>query len=275
MAPNPQGCVDRAVPVLRVDNVEGRLRAVVFGYACHPVTLNGNNLKISGDYVSFAQRHVEQQRPGVQAMFLAGCGANANSHPRGGKEQEQWVRKHGESLGTETCRVLAGRLRPLHGPLRAELAWTGLPLEHEYSLEQLRELAARAPSVWHRRNAQAQLQRREQGQPLPEFYRAPIALWQFGNDLSLVGLPGEAVAEYVGLIQKALGSEGLWVAAYCGESFGYLPTAEILREGGHESMCLTLDSGIFSPDVEQSVVAAVRALAAQAGRPGGPARERR
>lgn len=266
MAPNPQGCVDRVVRVLRVDDGQGRLRAVVFSYACHPVTLDGSNLKISGDYVSLAQRHVEQQHPGVQAMFLAGCGANANTHPRGGKDQEQQVRKHGESLAAETCRVLTRRMTPVRGPLRAEMAWTGLPLEHDYSLSQLRELAAKAPSVWHRRNAQALLQRRERGQPLPESYRAPIAFWQFGTDLSLVGLPGEAVAEYVSLIQKALGPEGLWVAAYCGESFGYLPTAEMLREGGHESMCLTLDTGIFSPDIEQSVVTAVRALATQAGR---------
>lgn len=266
MAPNPQGCTDRSVRVLRVDDGQGRLRAVVFGYACHPVTLDGSNRKISGDYVSFAQRQVEQQQPGVQAMFLAGCGANANTHPRGGKDQEQLVRRHGENLAAETCRVLAGATTAVRGPLRVAMAWTGLPLEHNYSLAQLRELAAKAPSVWHRRNAQALLQRRERGQPLPESYRAPFAFWQFGSDLSLVGLPGEAVAEYVGLIQDALGSENLWVAAYCGESFGYLPTAAMLREGGHESMCLTLDSGIFSADIESSVVAAVRQLAAQAGR---------
>ena len=98
--------------------------------------------------------------------------ANANTHPRGGKDQEQLVRRHGENLAAETCRVLAGATTAVRGPLRVAMAWTGLPLEHNYSLAQLRELAAKAPSVWHRRNAQALLQRRERGQPLPESYRA-------------------------------------------------------------------------------------------------------
>ena len=36
---NPEGAVDHAVPVLRVDSEETQLRAVVFGYACHPALL--------------------------------------------------------------------------------------------------------------------------------------------------------------------------------------------------------------------------------------------
>ena len=58
----------------------------------------------------------------------------------------------------------------------------------------------------------------------------------------------------------------MWVAAYSNESFGYLPTAEILKEGGHESMCLTLDIGIFAPPVEDVVLAEVKRVAEKAGR---------
>ena len=57
------------------------------------------------------------------------------------------------------------------------------------------------------------------------------------------------------------------VDAYTNESFGYLPTAAVLAEGGHESMCLTLDFGFFAPSVEDVVVQTVRELARQAGRP--------
>ena len=272
MDANPQGPVDHTVPVLRVDSPEGRLRALVFSCACHPVTLIGNG-KISGDYVSFAQRYIEDQHPGAQAMFVSGCGGDANPHPYGGPQREQLVRKHGKDLGSEVCRVAAGSMEPVRGPLQVRLKWTDLPLEHTLTREQLQEIidnrrhgcrdrfTRSTESYWHMRNARGMLEVLERNEPLPKHYRAPIALWQFGEDLTLVGLPGEAVADYVPMLQKALGPGRLWITAYCNESFGYLPTAKILEEGGHESMCLTLEIGFFSPDVQDVVIATVQQLA--------------
>ena len=266
MGPNPQGPVDRSVPVLRVDAPDGSLRALLFGCACHNVTLDGANRKISGDYASFAQQVIQRQHPGAQAMFMIGCGGDANSHPRGGPEQERLVREHGESLGKEVCRVAAGELQPVVGPLRAELRWTDLPLEHELSREQLQQIVKNQPSYWHARNAQGMLDTLNRNEPLPTDYRAAIALWQFGRSLTLVGLPGEAVAEYASQLRQVLGEDRLWIAAYTNESFGYLPTAKMLAEGGHESMCLTLAIGFFSPQVEEVVLNTVRELAEKAGR---------
>lgn len=265
MGPNPQGPVDRDVPVLRVDGPDGRPRALVFGCACHCVTLDGKNRKISGDYAGYAQRHVEEQHPGVQAMFVSGCGADANPNPRGGPNQEELVGRHGETLGREVCRVAAGPLEPIRGPLRVQVAWTDLPLEHSLPREQLEKMA-KTGAHWHARNAKGMLAMLDRGEPLPQHYRAPIALWQFGDDLTLVGLPGEAVADYVGMLRQALGPERLWVVALSNESFGYLPTTKILAEGGHEAIGLTLDIGLFAPGVEHIVIDAVQKLARQSGR---------
>jgi hypothetical protein len=260
MGPNPQGPVDRDVPVLRIDWPDGRLRAVVFGCACHCVTLDGQNRRISGDYASFAQRYIEQQHPGVQAMFVAGCGADANTDPRGGPDQAELARRHGETLGREVCRVADGPLERTHGPLQVHLKWTDLPLNHSFSRARLEEIAG-SGSAWHARNAKSMLAMLDRGEPLPERYPAPFALWRFGDDLTLVGLPGEAVAEYVPMLREALGPRRLWITALSNESFGYLPTTKMLTEGGHETIGLTLEVGFFAPGVEDVVVAAVRELA--------------
>ena len=261
MGPNPEGPVDRNVPVLRVDRPAGRLRAVLFGCACHPVTLDGGNRKISGDYAGAAQRYLEERHPNVQAMFAIGCGADANSHPRGGPEQEAWVTRHGETLGKEVERVLSGEMLKVVGRLKTELALVDLPLEDTFSRPQLEEMAGDGQTYWHKQNARGMLEILDAGRPLPKVYGTSIAFWRFGDDLTLVGLPGEAVADYVPMIRDALGPAGLWIAAYCNESFGYLPTAKILEEGGHESMGLTLAVGLFSPRVEDVVIATVRQLA--------------
>jgi neutral/alkaline ceramidase-like enzyme len=266
MGPNPAGPVDRDVPVLRVDWPDGRLRAVVFGCACHPVTLDGGNRKISADYAGAAQRYLQTQHPGVQAMFVIGCGADANSHPRGGPQQEAWVTRHGEALGKEVDRVLSAQMLEVGGHLKAELAPVDLPLEHIFSHRQLEEMVGDGQTYWHKQNARGMLELLDAGQPLPKAYRSSIALWRFGDDLTLLGLPGEAVADYVPMIRQALGTKGLWIAAYCNESFGYLPTAKILEQGGHESMGLTLAVGLFSPRVEEVVMATVRQLAGKTER---------
>ncbi len=80
ISPNPDGPVDHDVPVLRIDDLHGKLRAVMFGYACHATTLSFYDY--CGDYPGFAQEYVEQLYPGVTAMFVAGCGADQNPFPR-------------------------------------------------------------------------------------------------------------------------------------------------------------------------------------------------
>nr|HPG89491.1 hypothetical protein [Hyphomicrobium sp.] len=64
---NPQGPVDHTVPVLAARAEDGRLLAVLFGYACHNTTTA--IYEINGDYAGFAQLALEQQHPGATALF--------------------------------------------------------------------------------------------------------------------------------------------------------------------------------------------------------------
>lgn len=259
---NPTGLADRAVPVLRVDSTDGTLRAVLFGAACHNTTLTGRHYMVSGDYAGLAQQFIEKQHPGVQAMFMLGCAGSANPYPRGTMEH---ARAHGEELGGEVCRVLETKLRPVAGPLKTAFARIDLALRPIERAEIDRLLSGR--SGWQPWAARRMLKLLERGDDLPKHYTAPLAVWQFGDDLTLVGLPGEVVVDYVPLIEKALGPLELWIAAYCNDVFGYLPSAEVLREGGYETRGLIYGGvGFFSPKAQDVLVSKVRQLAEQAGR---------
>ncbi|MBI3696532.1 MAG: neutral/alkaline non-lysosomal ceramidase N-terminal domain-containing protein, partial [Acidobacteria bacterium] len=72
---NPTGPTDTDVPVLKVTAPDGKLRAVLFGYACHNTTLGGDFYKVAGDYAGFAQLAVEKAHPGATALFVMLCGA--------------------------------------------------------------------------------------------------------------------------------------------------------------------------------------------------------
>ncbi|MGH7201719.1 MAG: neutral/alkaline non-lysosomal ceramidase N-terminal domain-containing protein [Planctomycetaceae bacterium] len=260
---NPSGYADRSVPVLRIDAPDGTLRGVLYGAAVHNTTLTQNDYMVSGDYAGYSQAYIEKQHPGVQAMFMAGCGGSANPHPRGTLEDAQ---QHGETLGMEVCRVLEGELAPVAGPLETRFESVTLPLKDPPTREEI-DRALTSRRGWQSRTARAMLRVLESGEPLPESFDYPLSVWQFGDDLTLVGLSGEVVGEYVPLIQAAAGRGRLWIAAYCHDVFGYVPTAQVLTEGGYEARGLYSGSvGLFSPEVESQLVEKVRTMTQAAGR---------
>ena len=260
---NPRGLADRGVPVLRIEGEGGRLRAVVFGAACHNTTLGPQNYEISGDFAGHAQRLVEERHPGCQAMFVQGCAGDANPYPRGSHEL---ATKHGDELGKEVCRVLETKFTPIAGPLRTAWGQVVLPLAPPPTREELEKQAA-AKSGYQPWIAQQMLERLQRGEKLPTEYTCPVAVWQFGGDLTLVALPGEVVVDYVRLIEDAIGPNRLWVSAYNHDVFGYLPSARVLREGGYETRGLYAGGiGLFAPEAEQAVIDQVKQLAGEAGR---------
>jgi neutral ceramidase len=260
---NPRGLADRSVPVLRVDSPDGKLRAVLFQAGAHNTTLTGDNYQICGDYAGFAQAYVEEHYPGVQAMFMLGCAGDANPYPRGTLEL---AREHGTTLAKEVCRVLDTKLRPVTGPLQIAFDQVDLPLQTALSREDLQKRAKdkRSAQAWGATRLLAMLDR---GEKLPSHYRCPVTVWQFGRDLTLVGLPGEVVVDYLTLLEDTLGPNQLWVVAYCNDVFGYLPSTRVLREGGYETRGLySGGAGYFDAKAQDVLVQKVRELAQKAGR---------
>lgn len=259
MGPNAKRYVDKTVPVLRIDDAQGNLRGVLFGCACHPVTLGSSNLKLSGDWASFAQEYVEAEKSGVQAMFMMGCGADANSHPRCGPNQEENARKQGHALGREVCRVLEGDLDAVRGPLGTAWTTVKLPLRDPPPKEELQQLRGGEGF-----NARRMLAAQQAGESLPEYTEAPLAVWQFADDLTLVALANEVVSAYVPLLQEAIGPNRLWVAAYTNLVDGYVPDATIVAEGGYENRGPVSEIGYYAAEVEDVMVETAARLADEA-----------
>jgi neutral ceramidase len=260
---NPRGLADRAAPLLRIDTPDGKLRAVLFGAAVHGTTLTGNNYELCGDYAGFAQSNVQEQHPSVQAMFLMGCAGDANPYPRG---TMALARTHGMTLGKEVCRLLESKLQPIRGPLHIAFDKAALPLKAPPPREELKKRAESKGSIqsWV---AQKMLAALDRGEKLPTHYDCPIAVWQLGEDLTLVGLSGEVVVDYVSLLEKALGPNKLWLSAYCNDVFGYLPSKQVLREGGYETRGLYAGGiGLFDAQAQDVLIEKVRELAKKAGR---------
>jgi len=262
--PNPDGPVDHDVPVLRVDSPDGKLRAVLFGYACHCTTLDF--YQFCGDYAGFAQAYIEQEHPGTAALFIAGCGGDQNPYPRRGPRTLEYCMEHGRALANGVEAALAPRARPVAGPIRAVLDTVTLEFAEPPGPEQLKE-QAKSSNKYERLHAETLLKELEQTGKIGTTYPYLVQVIQFGDDLTMIALAGEVVVDYSLRLKAELAGRPVWVAAYCNDVFGYLPSLRILQEGGYEAgdmMVYTPLPGPFAPSVEKLVVDKVHELVRKA-----------
>ena len=263
---NPSGPVDRSVPVLKIAKPgdDGETLGIVFQAACHNTTFGGRFYGVTGDFAGYAQTYIESRQPGVQAMFMTGCGGDANPYPKDDSMADS--KQHGEELGSEVLRVVSQEMKSVSGPLNTAFSRVDLPLESLPSKRELAELKLKHGG-WRGWVADEMGKFHEPGSdPFPESYAAPMAVWQFGDDLTLVGLSGEVVVDYVPLLQRKLGYLNLWISAYCNDVYGYLPSTRVLEEGGYETRGLYKGVGFFKPEVERAVADGIAKLAIEAGR---------
>lgn len=267
--PFPAGPVDHRVPVLQVERPDEGLHAVLFMYAGHATTLNF--FKICGDYPGYAQAYLEAHRPGVTALFMAGCGGDQNPYPRRdvvpGKDMLDLAKHHGRALANavETALILPEH-QPVRGPLNVALGEAELTFQDPPSREHLEE-QAESSNRWDRRYAERLLEQMDNDE-LIDAHPAYVHVARFGEgDLLLVGIAGEVVVDYSLRLQRELGPH-VWVAGYTNEVFGYLPSLRVLREGGYEGgghMRFTNFPAPFDESVEQRVIDKVYQLIEQVG----------
>ena len=113
---NPNGPVDNSLPVLRVTDRNGKVRAVLFGYACHCTTLGGEFNKVCAEWAGYACDEIERQSPGATALAIIGCGADANPEPRRNLDD---AKATGRPLAARRAGWSSQPLTPLPGRITA------------------------------------------------------------------------------------------------------------------------------------------------------------
>jgi hypothetical protein len=223
--PNPEGPVDHSVPVLSVLDSSGKLRSVMFGYACHNTTMSFR--KWLGDYAGYAQEYFEREHPGATAQFLMGCGGDQNPYPR---SDLKYAQQHGQALATaalaalETNQTTKRHQKSLQGPLK--MLYETVSLDYTD--------AERTPLAY------------------------PIQVIQFGKDLVIVALASETVVDYSLRLKSELSTANgptIWIAGYSNVMEGYIPSRRVLLEGGYEA-----ESRPWSPTLEERIVTKVREM---------------
>ena len=257
---NNEGPVDTDVPVLKVESAGGKIRALLFGYACHNTTLD--IYQVNGDYAGFAQIEIEKENPGVTAMFVAGCGADQNPNPR---RSIEYAIQHGKTLADAVQNVLSGEFKPVRPPLRSSFTTTRLEFTSLNSDQYKEEMFA--DDKYRVKRAGFMIEALDKGYDISAI-SFPVQAVRFGKNFTILALGGEVVVDYSLAAKKRYPRENLFVAGYSTEVQCYIPSARILKEGGYEpetSMIYYGLPGSFAGNVEEKVFAAINLVMKKTG----------
>jgi neutral ceramidase len=250
-----KGPSDYDVPVLAVRTPEGKLRAVVFGYACHATTLA--DYEWCGDHPGFAQLAVQKSHPGAQAMFFQGCGADQNPIPRRSAELAE---KYGNMLATAVDEVLQKPMRAVEPRLRTGFEFIMLPYGKTPTQEELAKLAEKTD--YEGRWAKRLLGELAAGKKFATESRYPVQVWRLGEDQLWIALGGEVVVDYALKFKKLFGPT-TWIAGYTNEVPAYIPSDRVWKERGYEAGAFSvygLPTDAWAPGIETRVTDAVGRL---------------
>jgi hypothetical protein len=222
--------VDHAMPLLRVADPDGKLRAVFVSYACHGTTLGAFN-QVHGDWIGEAQHQIELTHPGVTALVAVGCGADITPAPRYKMEH---LLKYGKMIADEAERLLKTSLKPIQSLPTCRYRIIQLPFSHIPDVAELVQLAS-TDTAAKGYYARLSLEKIARGGVIAPALSYTIKTWTFANDLAMVFLAGEVVVDYSLRLKKELDRERLWINAYSNDVPSYIASRRVIQEGGYEA----------------------------------------
>jgi len=244
---NPDGFIDRAVGVLRIDRLDGAPLACFASFQAHPVSQGARMDHVSADYPGQMRTTVETLT-GSCCGFLQGACGNINASimehdyesartlgVRLGCEVTRiWetIRAEpGADLAVDTVRVSLPGLRYGSQAQAAELCRT---LDAEVARLQLESVSdGRVFWAEHRREkARKALHSWETGLPV-ETIETEVQAWRLGH-LGLATGPGEIFSQIGAEVKSRSPFPDTFFLAHANDSMGYVPTPAAYAEGGYE-----------------------------------------
>lgn len=215
---NPYGPTDKEVLAMLISSTDGIPVAGIYDYATHATSLGPANLMISGDVLGISEQFVEKiMGKDFIASVFAGASGNIDPWYRilpDFNNEPGWIPEPvllGTLLGEEVVHVLR-KIKETTGGGEISTSCETIDLRRR-----IRESDAKSTGI-------------NQKETVP----VTITAAKIGEDIAFIGFSVEMLTEIGMKIKSGSPFKHTFVITHCNGSSGYLPPAELYKEGGYE-----------------------------------------
>ena len=234
---NPYGPTDKEVLVMKIALPDGTPIGALYDYATHATSLGAGNMQVSGDVLGISAQFVEKIL-GREVITPVFAGASGNIDPwyrvlRSFNTEPGWIPEPillGTLLGEEVVHVFR-RIREVHpgGEIITSFTTLQCPRRKREDDDKRREVEDQSTTV-----------------------PVNITAARVG-DVAFVGFNVEMLTEIGMAIKSGSPYKHTFVITHCNGSSGYLPPAELYKEGGYEVNSTRFEIGSVDMVVRQAL----------------------
>jgi hypothetical protein len=214
---NPYGITDKEVLVMKIANEDGTPVGVLYDYATHSTALGPQNMQVSGDVLGLSAQFTEKIL-GKEVITPVFAGASGNIDP--------WYRILPE-FNTESGWIPEPVLL---GTLLGEEVIHVFRSINEVNPGGVISTAFATIECPRRKTADNNQAEQPQSPTVP----VNITVARIGDDVAFVGFNVEMLTEIGMEIKSGSPFKNTFIITHCNGSSGYLPPAELYKEGGYE-----------------------------------------
>lgn len=227
----PTHPVDPTLTTIRIEDANGKTKAILVHYACHPVVLGPDNLAISADYPGAMRRAINAELgEEVETFFLQGAAGDINPF-----QDKQPIDQRGFEVMEQVGQELAAAALKLNAQLDGKMK----------AIQQL-QIVEKDMEFDHRWNK-------------GEKVGISLSTLLINGELGIIGFPGEVFVEFQINLRDRSPIQHTLLMGYTMSGMSdwpdYIPTRQAAVEGGYGAHARThIEVGAGETIIDQAII---------------------